>query len=268
MAQRWFQKAGVQAAIVGGLALLIVTILPIALQVPKLRDRVSQLESETSAKDREIQRLETLLTPFRTIALERYTGPESEALRKLATDMKSIQQDLETKGDTIKSLNAQVQTLDPYKQPIRTASAVVEVHVDADAGPGAFIDGTMNASLGFAKANRPLLVLRNRDAQWTTKKIGDGEWALLFEAQKNPTESFGDWTLESLSAADQLVICFNRVPTNHMVVGGSVVCTFNGNILKSFPIPQQPSGIYVTANIPTGSLTSASQVQTNPLGNK
>jgi prefoldin subunit 5 len=254
MAPKWYNKATVQVAIVTTLGVIIVVLIPICFQVPKLKSDNENLKQSLQTKEAEIQRLETLLTPFRTIALERYTAPESEALRKLASDMNRVQQDLQDKSDTIKTLTSRVQTLDPFKQAIRTASAVVEVHVDTDVGPGAFIDGTMRASLGFGKGTQPLLVLRNKDAQWSTKKISDSEWALSFEAHKDLTENFGDWTLETLSDADNLLIFFNRIPTNHWVVGGSVTCTFNGSILRNFTIPRQEGKHYVNASIPKGSL--------------
>ncbi|MCC6823052.1 MAG: hypothetical protein IT579_20165 [Verrucomicrobia subdivision 3 bacterium] len=91
MAQKWYQKAGVQAAIVGALALIIVTLIPVALKVPRLESGNAELSRKLGEKTAEVQRLETLLAPFRTIALERYTGPENEALMKLASQIESLQ---------------------------------------------------------------------------------------------------------------------------------------------------------------------------------
>ena len=98
MAQRWYQKASVQTAIVTGFVLVIVTTIPLALQVPKLKDKNEELQrklqerdAQIQAKDSEIQRLETLLVPFKTIALERFTGDETEALGKLADRIKTLE---------------------------------------------------------------------------------------------------------------------------------------------------------------------------------
>lgn len=60
----------------------------------ELEQKVADLKEENGKKDSEIQRLETLLTPFRTIALERYTGPEEEALRKLAQRITGLEKEL------------------------------------------------------------------------------------------------------------------------------------------------------------------------------
>lgn len=91
MAQKWHQKAGVQAAIVGAFALIIVSLMPVALKVPRLESDNAELTRKLGEKTAEVQRLETLLAPFRTIALERYTGPENEALIKLASQIESLQ---------------------------------------------------------------------------------------------------------------------------------------------------------------------------------
>ncbi len=91
MAQRFWHKATVQGAIVGGLALIIVVLIPLVFQVPKLRGDIETLRNALKAKDAEVQRLETLLTPFRTIALERYTGSEAEALSKLARRIQELE---------------------------------------------------------------------------------------------------------------------------------------------------------------------------------
>lgn len=95
MAQKWYQKASVQTGLVAGVVLIIVTLIPFALQVPKLESENHNLRNELDGKTLEIQRLETLLIPFKTIALERYTGSEAEALRKLAKRLELIEQQVD-----------------------------------------------------------------------------------------------------------------------------------------------------------------------------
>lgn len=84
MAQRFYQKASVQVAIVAALGLIITTVITVAHQRSQIVSDNDRLKNEVSNKSAEIQHLETLLTPFRTIALEKFTGDEKEALRKLA----------------------------------------------------------------------------------------------------------------------------------------------------------------------------------------
>jgi hypothetical protein len=71
--------------------LIIITLVPIALQVPRLQSENHSLEQKLGEKNAELQRLEAQLAPFKTIALERYTGPPSEALAKLAGQIELLQ---------------------------------------------------------------------------------------------------------------------------------------------------------------------------------
>lgn len=58
--------------------------------VNELKQKVSDRDLTIQNKNAEIQRLETQLTPFRTIALEKHTGSEKEALRKLANELENV----------------------------------------------------------------------------------------------------------------------------------------------------------------------------------
>jgi len=91
MSQKFYQKASVQVALVSAIGLIIVTIITTAHQRSQLKSDNIRLQRENDTKTTEIQRLETLLTPFRTIALEKYTLPEAEALRKLAEQIGVLQ---------------------------------------------------------------------------------------------------------------------------------------------------------------------------------
>jgi hypothetical protein len=90
MAQRFYQKASVQVAMVSGIVLLLATCITICHQRSELREQNAVLSALTQKQTAEIQRLETILTPFRTIALEKYAGPEGEALRQLGENISAI----------------------------------------------------------------------------------------------------------------------------------------------------------------------------------
>ena len=94
MAQRFYQKATVQVAMVSGIVALIVTAATIWHQRSELRQENKRLISLTREQTVDIQRLETLLTPFRTIALEKFTGPEGKALQQLAERITTIDESL------------------------------------------------------------------------------------------------------------------------------------------------------------------------------
>ena len=111
MSQKFYQKASVQVAMVTAIGLIIVTIITIAHQRSQLKSDNIRLQRENDSKTTEIQRLETLLTPFRTIALEKYTLPEAEALRKLAKQIGVLQDADKQKTEKITQLeNELIQT--------------------------------------------------------------------------------------------------------------------------------------------------------------
>jgi cell division protein FtsB len=57
---------------------------------------IQKLKERLTGKDTEIQRLETQLAPFRTLALQRYPGPESEGLRKLGEEIEELEREVST----------------------------------------------------------------------------------------------------------------------------------------------------------------------------
>ena len=90
--QRFYSKASVQVAIVSTIGLIVITLITISHQRSELKRNNDKMKEEIKEKTAEIQRLETLLTPFRTIALEKYAGPEREALLKLAAKIQSLEE--------------------------------------------------------------------------------------------------------------------------------------------------------------------------------
>ena len=105
MKKQWHQYVGIRAAIIMAIGGIIVAGMYIWNNRSELKqsnnnykdeiknknDLISDIQQQLSQKNSEIQRLETQLTPFRTIALEKYTGSEQEALEKLAQNLKIIE---------------------------------------------------------------------------------------------------------------------------------------------------------------------------------
>ncbi len=58
----------------------------------KLKTKIANLKETITTKNVEIQKLNTELTPFRTVALQWYPGSETEALKKLAQRMTGIEE--------------------------------------------------------------------------------------------------------------------------------------------------------------------------------
>ena len=63
------------------------------LRIPTLKEKIAQLEKEKGEKTAEIQRLETLLTPFRIYALERFPSEDIHtALKRLSEEIKTLEE--------------------------------------------------------------------------------------------------------------------------------------------------------------------------------
>ena len=126
MAQKFYQKASVQVAIVAGVVAIIVAMMNIGFNYCDVKTQNRRLESEnkslndaTTKATAEIQRLETLLTPFRTIALEKFTGDEKEALRQLADQIVQLQAEDEAKTREIESLRKELTETKALAEPAR-----------------------------------------------------------------------------------------------------------------------------------------------------
>ena len=96
MTHKFWREETVQVAIISAAAVVAACVIPTLLQLPALRKENQNLRDQVQTKTAEIQRLNILLTPFKTIALERYSGNETEALVKLGLKLHNIEAGLET----------------------------------------------------------------------------------------------------------------------------------------------------------------------------
>lgn len=121
MAQKWYRKAPVQAAIIGAVAVIVVGVAlgvaPLVLQVQDLKSDNRDLEHKLTERIAEVQRLETLLAPFKTIALERYMGSEAEALENLARQIGELQTLDAEKSKRIAELEEQLEQTSKQATP-------------------------------------------------------------------------------------------------------------------------------------------------------
>ena len=224
MAQKIYQKASVQTAFVSGVFLLLGIAIPYYFKIPKLQDQISKIVKENTDKTAEIQRLETQLTPFKTIALEKYTGSEQEALRKLANELEKLKNDI-----------------DPLKKPISYAIAEVEVIVDSNEQ----IENTLYMSEGglltFVKGGQSLLLVS--DTKSTAIKSGKGSiiYKGNFQIQSNYSQ-IGK-PVKILQESDLIQIQFNKISENSNILGGKASIVINGDLRFDFKIlPQQMQG--------------------------
>ncbi len=142
--KKWYQYVGVQAAFILAIGGIIVAGMNIYNNRSKLVQDNQQYETDIADlkeglrnKDSEIQRLETQLTPFKTIALEKYTGSEQERLQKLAERIQELE--------------------NPLKKTIASATAHVEVTIKSDEEVSTRYMGA-GGLLSFVKNRQSLLL--------------------------------------------------------------------------------------------------------------
>ncbi len=238
MAQKWYQKASVQTAIVSGVFLLIGIAIPHLFKIPKLEKKIEQLENDNSDKTAEIQRLETQLIPFKTIALEKYTGSEQEALRKFAQELEDLKN-----------------YVNPLKKPIAFATAEVEVKIKSDEQVNTRYMGR-GGYLAFVK-NRQIVLITSHDES-TARQNGKGEVVYMgnFNIQTERSINIGK-PVETLQASDIIQIKFLKIPEGSEVVGGKATVIINGDMRFEFEIsPQQMKDVIIIRNIKDKFLTS------------
>lgn len=217
MAQKWYQKASVQTAIVSGVFLLIGIGIPYCFEIPNLKNKIYQLENENSSKTAEIQRLETQLTPFKTIALEKYTGSERERLQKLAERILELE--------------------NPLKKSIASAVAHVDVTIKSDKNESTRYHGERGI-LGFVK-NRQLLLLAS-NTQFEAIQNGKGEVVYKGVFHMQADHSAVGEPIEILQTSDIIQIMFSKIPEKSQVLCGKAVVIINGDTSFEFEIlPQQ-----------------------------
>lgn len=77
----------------------------------------SRLKQENASKTARIQELEIELTPFRTLAVEKFNKANAKTLKKLAETMTALQRDYSQSLNTITSLQAQLEVVRKRQQP-------------------------------------------------------------------------------------------------------------------------------------------------------
>lgn len=227
MAQRFYNKASVQVAIVGGVVSLLVAGMYIWHNRSQLKQDntsyvsdIKNLERKNQELTSEVQRLETQLTPFKVIALEKFTGSEQERLQQLADKL-----------DDLKNY------VDPFKKPIASATAHVEVTIKSEEQ----VDTSYMSEggyLAFVKNRQPLLLTSN--TQSSARQTGKGE--VVYKADLQMQDDFSDIgePVEILQTCSLIQIMFRKIPENSDVVKGKASVVINGDMRFEFEIlPQQ-----------------------------
>ena len=120
MPQKFYQKATVQAASIGAIGVIvataIATAIPHLLDIPELEKKVEDLETALKTSEIENQKLETQLTPYKTVALELFGGSEAEALSKLLFRFQDLEQNVAELEEIEKERKIEIAKLEQLKK--------------------------------------------------------------------------------------------------------------------------------------------------------
>ncbi len=229
--KKFYQYVGVQAAIIVAIGGIIVETMHIVHNRSKLaqdndqyKTDIADLKENLSGKDSEIQRLETQLTPFKTIALGKYTGSEQEALRKLAQELEDLKN-----------------YVNPLKKPIAFATAEVEVTIKSDEQVNTRY---MNEGGYLAFVENRQSVLLTSNTQSIARQNGKGEVVYRgnFNMQTETSSIIGK-PVETLQTSDIIQIVFLKIPDGSEVISGKATVIINGDMRFEFEIsPLQMKG--------------------------
>lgn len=192
-------------------------------EIKRKDEHLSALTQRFFQKTTEIQRLETQFAPFRAIALEKYPGPEQDALRKLADKFA----DVENPADLL-------------KKPITFAIAEVEITIRSKQEVATHYTSE-GGFLGFVKDCQFLLV--TFDTQSYANQNGKGEVVYRGVFHMQPGFSAVGEPVKILQESDMVRIMFRKIPENSQVTGGKASVIVNGDTRFEFEIlPQKMQG--------------------------
>ena len=124
----------------------------------------------------------------------------------------------------------------PYKQPIRTATASVEISIKSDEKLKA-IYADRGGYMIFGKGKESLL--STSSTQSSAKQTGKGELVYSGIFNMDANDPAVGKRIYSLKEAEYCQFRFEMIPDGSDVIGGKAVCTLNGYVRIEIDIPAQ-----------------------------
>lgn len=130
----------------------------------------------------------------------------------------------------------QIEKIIPYRQPINTASATVEVFVASDEQINThYMD--RGGYLIFAKGQEKLLEISSQDS-WA-RQIGEGRVLYKGIFNMDANDSSAGKPVNRLANSKYVQIFFHNIPKDKKVLSGKAICTINNDIRFEITIPEQ-----------------------------
>lgn len=137
---------------------------------------------------------------------------------------------------SLKKLISLLQDRDPYEQPIRTATATVEVIIESNEQLATtYMD--QGGYLAFGKGREALIAMAG--TQCRAKQIGNGQIIYRGVFAMDATHPAAGKSLSFLREAEYVQISFRPMPRKSKVIGGKAICTFNSQERIEIEVPPQ-----------------------------
>jgi hypothetical protein len=180
-----------------------------------------------------VDRRETKLVSIAQSQRERQqVERESQLVGKVTT----LENDLSKRQSEIEDLKKKTEFVDPFKQPIRTGTATVDVVVrSSDTLNNHFMD--QGGYIAFGKGNDALLLMSSIDC--FAKQTGNNQ--VLYRGIFNldaADKSIGK-PISYLTSADYAQIGFKPMPEKSEILRGTAICTFNSTVRIELVVPPQ-----------------------------
>lgn len=157
---------------------------------------------------------------------------ESHLLGKVET----LEVDLSKRQSEIEELNKKTEFVDPFRQPLRTGTATVDVIISSSENVNAhFMD--QGGYIAFEKGNEALLTMASIDC--FGEQIGNNRVKYRGVFNLDATDISIGKPISHLVESDFAQIGFLPIPTKSQIVSGTAICTFNSTVRIVLTIPPQ-----------------------------
>jgi hypothetical protein len=158
--------------------------------------------------------------------------------QELNGQIDSLKVDLSSSKSRIMELNEKTKFVDPYTQPIQSASATVFINIKSKEKINShYMDS--GGLIAFGKGDKEVLTLAAPDCYGISIDDSTVNYKGVFSLDAYHS-SIGK-NLTFLNEAEFIQILFSPIDNEYYVKEGKVVCTFNGNARIEFLIPEQMS---------------------------
>ncbi|MBM4064703.1 MAG: hypothetical protein FJ266_03545 [Planctomycetes bacterium] len=200
------------------------------MKLPSLQRDINDLQKINTSLSEQNKELKTEIMLLRK---------ENEGLRETVAPL-IRQAAKEFPGEEINtSLNKiieRMETESPYKKPIATLTATVEVLIESNEQINAhFMD--RGGFLAFAKGTEPLLMTSSHES-WG-RQTGQGQVFYSGIFSLNATDSAVGRPLFFLKDVEYIQIVFDKIAPKSKVISGRAICIVNNLIRFEFVIPPQ-----------------------------